>query len=62
MIAGQRRESNVERFFVAGMLHDVGRLILYVVAPEAARAVLAHAEEHGCSLYESEASLMGFDQ
>ena len=29
VLAGLNRESNVERFFVAGILHDVGRLIMY---------------------------------
>lgn len=61
LIAGKRRESNVERFFVAGMLHDVGRLVVYICAPEAAREVIEHAEANECNLYASEAELMGFD-
>lgn len=61
MLAGQRRETNVERFFVAGMLHDVGRLILYVQAPDHARTILNHAQNHECLLYEAEMELGGFD-
>jgi len=29
IIAGYRREPNVETFFTAGILHDIGRLIMY---------------------------------
>ena len=61
LIAGIRRETNVERFFVAGMLHDVGRLVLYVSAPETAQAVLEHAQDRECLLYESEMELTGLD-
>lgn len=61
MLAGIRRETNVERFFVAGMLHDVGRLVLFVSAPEAARAVLELARERECLLYEAEMELTGID-
>ena len=61
MLAGIRRETNVERFFVAGMLHDVGRLVLYVSAPETARAVLERAQERECLLYEAEMELTGLD-
>ncbi len=60
-IAELRRESNLERFFVAGMLHDVGRLVLYVCAPEPAREILEHAERHEVLLYEAEIDLTGFD-
>lgn len=61
MLAGIRRESNVERFFVAGMLHDLGRLVLYSSAPDAARAILEHAKDRECLLYEAERELAGFD-
>lgn len=61
MLAGMRHESNVERFFVAGMLHDLGRLILYVQAPDHARAILRHAKNHECLLYQAEWELGGFD-
>jgi HD-like signal output (HDOD) protein len=60
-LAGIRRESNLERFFVAGMLHDVGRLVLYICAPDAARAILEHAKDRECLLYEAEMELTGFD-
>ncbi len=61
MLAGMRREPNVERFFVGGMLHDVGRLVFYTQAPNDARIVLRHAKNHECLLYEAEMELAGCD-
>ena len=61
MLAGIRRETNLERFFVAGMLHDVGRLILYTSAPDSARTILEHAKDRECLLYEAEMELTGLD-
>jgi len=61
MLATMRRETNVERFFVAGMLHDIGRLVLYLQAPDHARAILRHAKNHECLLYQAEMELGGFD-
>ncbi len=61
VIAGLRNESNVERFFVAGILHDVGRLVLLLRAPDAVREILDHAAEKESLLYDAERELMGFD-
>ena len=61
MMAGLRKETNLEQYFVAGMLHDVGRLVMYMSAPDAARTILQHAEDHDCLLHEAEMELAGFD-
>jgi HD-like signal output (HDOD) protein len=61
LLAGMRKESNLERYFVAGMMHDVGRLILYISAPDTARTVLEHARDRGCLVHESEMELLGLD-
>lgn len=61
VIAGLRNERNADRFFVAGLLHDIGRLVLYLGAPEEARTILDHALEREISLFEAEHELMGFD-
>lgn len=61
MLAGMRRETNVERFFIAGMLHDVGRLVLYVSAPDVARTVLEQARARECLLFQAEMELAGLD-
>lgn len=61
VIAGLRSEANVERYFVAGILHDVGRLVLLLRAPEVMADVLGQAREKGELLYEVERSVLGFD-
>lgn len=60
-LAGHRREPNVERFFVAGVLHDIGRLVLYQHAPDLARAALARARERDELLHVAERETIGFD-
>ena len=60
-IAGLRNETNVERFFVAGILHDVGRLVLVMRAPDETRRVFERAAERGIVLYEAERETIGFD-
>lgn len=61
VLAGLRSEANVERFFVSGILHDVGRLVLLMRAPEHARDVLTRARERGVLLHEAEREMLGFD-
>ena len=55
------RRGDPERAFVAGLLHDIGQLILLQAAPERAAAVLAHARSRDVLLYEEEKNLLGFD-
>ncbi len=54
-------EYNVERFFVAGLLHDVGRLVMCVKAPEQTREIMQRVRENGQVLYEEEKRILGFD-
>lgn len=61
VIAGIRKERNADRFFVAGLLHDIGRLVLYVGAPAEARTILDHAIQEQEPIFEIERQLMGFD-
>lgn len=60
-IAALSGEYNVERFFVAGLLHDVGRLVLCIKAPDETRAIFAKAEASGKLLYLEEQEILGFD-
>jgi len=55
------RRGDPERAFVAGLLHDIGQLVLLQAAPERAAAVLAHARSREVLLYEEERTLLGFD-
>lgn len=49
-----------ERLFVAGMLHDIGKLILYFKEPELSQQVLIAAAESDGQLYRSEQEIIGF--
>jgi HD-like signal output (HDOD) protein len=61
LLASLRRETNVERHFVAGLLHDIGRLVLLSEAPREAQAVLQEAGERGELLYRIEYDRFEFD-
>lgn len=50
-----------ERLFVAGLLHDVGKLILCMKLPEKMRIVLAQAYDNEVPSYEIEKNEFGFD-
>ncbi len=60
-IAALSGEYNVERFFVAGLLHDVGRLIFCIRAPDEIAEVFKKAEASGKPLYVEEQEAFGFD-
>ncbi len=61
VLAIQKRMPYPEQFFVAGLLHDIGRLILFLKIPEASREVLAFCCEHEMPLLDGERKLLGFD-
>jgi HD-like signal output (HDOD) protein len=60
-IATYRREPNVERFFAAGIIHDIGRLIMYTKMPEESRELLEKGQRATRPLYEEERGRFGFD-
>jgi len=49
-----------ERLFVAGMLHDIGKLILYFKEPELSQQVLIAAADSDGQLFRSEKEILGF--
>lgn len=49
-----------ERLFVAGMLHDIGKLILYFKEPELSQQVLIAAADSDGQLYKAEKDIIGF--
>lgn len=55
------RESNVERMFVAGMLHDVGQIVLAASRPEMSRELLETQQDTGRFYLELERERLGFD-
>ena len=50
-----------ERVFVAGLLHDIGHLIMYRALPSLAQQVIVTARENNKPLYLVERALFGFD-
>ncbi|MGA9120019.1 MAG: HDOD domain-containing protein [Bacteroidota bacterium] len=60
ILATIRRDPNPERYFVAGVLHDIGRLVMYVKAADAMRDALASVQEGSLPLYEVERNMFGF--
>lgn len=61
ILATHRRESNVERFLVAGLLHDIGRLVMYMKVPDKAKEALVKSKDKGELLYKMEREILGFD-
>ena len=61
ILATYRRDTNVERFFVAGMVHDIGRLIINTKVPDQARQALLRCKFKRELLYMAEREVIGFD-
>lgn len=61
MIASYRREAHVERYLVAGMVHDVGRLIMFKKIGDLSRSAMIHSRTSGLPLYLAEKEVIGFD-
>ena len=61
ILAVAKRASKPEKYFVAGLLHDVGRLVLYMKAPQMAREVFHRAQRGRCLMRDAEREVMGFD-
>jgi HD-like signal output (HDOD) protein len=55
-----RREANVERLFIGGLLHDVGRAVLLVYFPDIAQRAIATASDACETVYQNEFRLTGF--
>ncbi len=61
VLAARRRETDIERYFVAGLIHDVGSLILYKTVPRLAAEALVRARDTGEDLPSAERTVMGCD-
>lgn len=59
-LAIYRREPNVERVFAAGILHDVGRLVLCTAMPEIFARMLVTCRDENRLLYSLEEEELGF--
>ncbi len=61
LLALEKRLPKPDKFFVAGLLHDVGRLVLFSQAPQAAQAVFELYRGERLLLREAETRVLGFD-
>ena len=61
VIAAYRRETNIERFYLLGLLHDIGRLVLYLRQPESAAQALRASQAQCRYLVDLESEMIGID-
>ncbi len=61
VLAAFKREREIERYFIAGLLHDIGSLLMYLKMPEEMAQVLRLQKEEGVDLLKAEKEIMGFD-
>lgn len=61
ILASLRRDPNIETAFVSGLLHDIGRLVLYKSAAAEMAQLIGQCRQHGQLLYEAESELFGFN-
>jgi HD-like signal output (HDOD) protein len=61
IIATYKRESNVERFYLMGLLHDIGRLVMYIQIPDHMRLILEQAQSNNDVLRRCEKAQLEFD-
>ena len=60
-LATELRAPNVERHFVAGLLHDIGKLLVFMSDPAGARTAIEHPRDEQMMLHEAEEVVMGYD-
>ncbi|THB62846.1 MAG: HDOD domain-containing protein [Desulfovibrio sp.] len=60
ILAGYSHTPNTERFFVAGLLHDIGRLMIYKLMPDSGRLILSKAAKDKRLLVDVEQDVLGF--
>lgn len=60
-VLAQHRAFDPDLAFTAGLLHDIGKLALDAVFPEAFGRVLAYREKNDCLLRDAEEAVLGFD-
>ncbi len=61
LLAMERRLPKPDKFFVAGLLHDVGRLVLMLQAPDWAQKVFELYQRERLLLRDAEKKTLGYD-
>ncbi|TVM14856.1 HDOD domain-containing protein [Oceanidesulfovibrio indonesiensis] len=60
-LAGRRPGLSEERFFVAGLLHDIGRLVMLKEIPHLMGKAMLHAAENNLEMWRAERDILGYD-
>ena len=50
-----------ERFFLSGLLHDIGALLLYTTLPTLAKESILYARKKNLPIFQAERAIIGFD-
>ena len=61
VFAAHKNVPQTEQLFVSGLLHDLGRLILYIYFPDESRNILARSKNRNKLLYKEEKDYLGCD-
>jgi HD-like signal output (HDOD) protein len=61
VIASYRKESNIERFYVLGLLHDIGRLVVFLDDPNAAEQSIHTSNQQQELLHKVEKRMWDYD-
>ena len=61
LLAMEKRLPKADKFFVAGLLHDMGRLVLFTRAPQPTKEVFELYRSERLLLHEAEKRVLGFD-
>jgi putative nucleotidyltransferase with HDIG domain len=60
-VLARQMRFNQDYAFTAGLLHDIGRLVLVSCFPNQYSVTIAYREEHDCYLLEAERKVLGVD-
>ena len=60
-VLARQMRFNQDYAFTAGLLHDIGRLVLVSCFPNQYSVTIAYREEHDCYLLEAERTVLGVD-
>ncbi len=61
ILANHKREFQEELFFIGGLLHDIGRLIMFSEYPKTSAYIIALADKRHSPLYVTEREVLGYD-